>query len=436
MVPEFRTVASVHHGTLIGRRDRLPVTVETAAARWAYAVAFALRPDGGTSSLCSVRVTAVVERGRVGIGCLDRAESTFVDEAFVDAGATPTTVELLAEAPASMGPLIVRNAALDGASRATIVDIACVPLGDVDAWSETLTRPRALADWAQAYGSAGRGLAERARLRRFTQLEAPATMRWPDGLRFELVPGDQVSRVVYLSGTYEPNTLRVIRTGLRPGSVLIDAGANAGLVSMAAASWVGASGRVIALEPSAREFARLTRHVALNGLSQVTAIRAAVTAVPGPQTLHVASAATAGGNTLGARFAYPGIVAAGDEIVDGVTLNQLADALHLPTVDVVKLDVEGSEVHALQGAAGLLRRHRPTLVVEVCATALEGHGTSVAMLGTVLRDAGYRAFEIDDGSGALRAVAELPADGDRNVVAFPIEHAEGRLQAAGTVAAS
>jgi FkbM family methyltransferase len=393
-------------------------------------VTFALRGAGDTTAF-GVRVTVVVERGRVGIGCLNRSESDFVDEAFVDAGGGASTVELLADASEAMGPLVVRNAAVDGASCVTVLDVASVPVGDIESWTETLTAPRAMPAWGDAYSARGGTLVERARLRRFSRLDAPAIMRWPDGLRFELVPGDQLSRVVYLSGTYEPNTLRLLHAWLRPGAVFVDAGANVGVMSMAAAAWVGASGRVIALEPSTREFNRLTAHVRLNALSNVTPIQAAVAAATGPRTLRVATAATAGGNTLGKSFAYPRIAAEREEIVEAITLDDLASQLDLPGIDVIKLDVEGSEVEALRGATVVLRRHRPTLVIEVCATALEGSGASVEALEAILHDTRYRAFEIDDQTGVLQPVRTLPTAGDRNIVALPIESAMARLAAAG-----
>src|SRR5689334_8105112 len=41
MIPAFRRKADVRHGTLVGREDRLPFTIETDPACWAYAVTLA-----------------------------------------------------------------------------------------------------------------------------------------------------------------------------------------------------------------------------------------------------------------------------------------------------------------------------------------------------------------------------------------------------------
>lgn len=40
------------------------------------------------------------------------------------------------------------------------------------------------------------------------------------------------------------------------------------------------------------------------------------------------------------------------------------DDLCLETCDLIQLDIEGYEIHALRGAAGTINRHRPTIVVE------------------------------------------------------------------------
>src|SRR5262245_24487043 len=46
-----------------------------------------------------------------------------------------------------------------------------------------------------------------------------------------------------------------------PGQSIVDVGANAGIYAVHAASRVGASGRVIAIEPNPAVFARLERNV-------------------------------------------------------------------------------------------------------------------------------------------------------------------------------
>lgn len=425
MMSPFQPVATLHHGSIVGDRHTMPVTVRTAPEPGAYALSFAraLGPiDDG--ALVGVRVTVAVAEGRIAVGCLDGKERTFLDEVGVDAAPSPVIVDLLADRPAATGSLVIRNASPNGPSLATLLQVEIIPVAPAgDVCSTPLSRPRAVPAWGRAYANRAADFHERARLRRLDGLTSSFTLSWSDGVQARIMPGDQLSRVVYLSGTYEPNTLRVLRAAVSAGDTLLDVGANAGIVSLAAAAWVGTAGRVIAIEPSAREFARLADHVALNQLTNVTLVRAAVAADAGPRQLRIAGEPHVGMNTLGGAFPYPGVEAAAVEAVDAITLDRLAAEERIDRIHAIKLDVEGSELHALTGAAAVLRDHRPVIVVEVCDTALEASGSTPVALDKLLRDAGYLWFEIDDTTGELQAASSLGQGRDRNVAAVPIERA-------------
>jgi FkbM family methyltransferase len=370
-----------------------------------------------------VMATVRVDAGTVALQSCER-DGAPVDDRRVDAGA-PVGVALLAVAGGSLELVNVST----GVGACTIDEVRYEPTASPDLLPVALADPRATAGWSRYYGNRGDDLAEKARYRRYTRLDAPLTVRWSDGVRFQIAPADQLSRVLYVSGTYEPNTLRLLRAWLRPGDAFVDVGANAGVFTLVAAAWVGAGGRVLAIEPSAREFVRLTGHVALNGLSQVTTVHAAAGGVAGARLLRVAAAPRGGLNTLGDRFAYPGMPMAGLEEVEARPLDAMIAEAGLGRVQAIKLDVEGAETEALDGAQATLREHRPALVIEVCAAALAAGGSSVQALDARLRAARYACFEIDDASGGLGATPALSPATDRNVVALPIERADALLAA-------
>lgn len=45
------------------------------------------------------------------------------------------------------------------------------------------------------------------------------------------------------------------------------------------------------------------------------------------------------------------------------TIDRIVDELHLQRVDLIKMDIEGSEKPALQGAARTIRRFNPRLTI-------------------------------------------------------------------------
>src|SRR6202790_3105758 len=85
------------------------------------------------------------------------------------------------------------------------------------------------------------------------------------GLQFELDLGDWIQRSIYL-GTFEPLETRLVAGFLAPGMTVIDVGANVGYYTALAASKVGSKGRIFAIEPGARAFARLENLIAKNHL--------------------------------------------------------------------------------------------------------------------------------------------------------------------------
>ncbi len=296
-----------------------------------------------------------------------------------------------------------------------------------------LSEPGVVPEWSRYYGSRGRGLRERARVKRFESLTGPMTLRWIDGLSLQILPDDQFSRAVYVSGTYEPNTLCVLRSLLRPGAVCLDVGANAGIMSLAASRWVGPEGRVYAFEPSGREFARLSDSIERSRVTNVTPIRAALSSFHGSASLRVATASSGGLNTLGNAFPYTGVEVQQIENVDVMTLDEFVEQNSVATVSVIKLDVEGSEGEALGGASRLLARDRPALIVEVFGRTLQSTGWTVPRLEELITKAGYVILDIDDTTAELRPVTFLSGLDEQNVVALPVERHREILSRVGRV---
>jgi FkbM family methyltransferase len=286
-----------------------------------------------------------------------------------------------------------------------------------------LSLPRPTPNWQRYYGRELSDARDLARLEEFERLTMPTTLVWADGLSTRLIPGEQLSCALHVSGTYEPNTLCVLRRHLGPGGVFLDAGAHAGVVSLAASRWVGEAGHVYAFEPSEREYRRLLDSLELSRVSNVTPLRTAVGATPGSGSLLVADAPYSGLNTLGDRFAYGEISEASRETVEIVTIDDFVRQRAIARVDAIKLDVEGGEAAALVGAAEVLRGSRPVLVLELNAAALDASGATPARVEELLLAADYRAFAIDESDAGLTPVAGIAELDGQNVVFLPRETA-------------
>ena len=158
------------------------------------------------------------------------------------------------------------------------------------------------------------------------QLGLPVTVDWCAGVKLKLRLGNDVSWSVFVGGMYEPNELAFFAATLQPGMTVLDVGANEGLFTLVAASRVDTGGRVLAVEPSLREFDWLRANIALNQFENVEPVRIALYDHDGAAQLTRAGFGHEGMNAIGDRIANPGVAPAGSETVELEKLDTFAGA--------------------------------------------------------------------------------------------------------------
>jgi FkbM family methyltransferase len=149
---------------------------------------------------------------------------------------------------------------------------------------------------------------------------------------------------------------------VRRGDVVWDIGANSGVFTMAAAG-LGAS--VLAVEPDPFLAHALLKTRASNPGLPVEVLAAAIDDKRGTATLEIAS----GGRAANALSAYAGARATYGKSEGRILVPtlRLDDLLSISHPALVKIDIEGAELAALQGAPVLLSKIRPALIIEVAS---------------------------------------------------------------------
>lgn len=183
------------------------------------------------------------------------------------------------------------------------------------------------------------------------------------------------------NGVWEPHLTRLFSLIVQPDSICLDIGANIGAQSLVLAR-LAPRGRVWAVEASEKNHARLLENLAAlpRPHAEMTAIRtmiwddsparplASVREVAGCSFITAAeghdaaeqqvraqvSAEALAGVNLNLSFEHP----------PATTLDALADEAGWTRLDLIKMDIEGSEGRALSGGMGMLKRLRPVLVTE------------------------------------------------------------------------
>jgi len=164
-----------------------------------------------------------------------------------------------------------------------------------------------------------------------------------------------IGRSLDLYGEYSEGEIDLFRRILHPGQTVVEVGANIGPHTLFFARQVGPTGAVLAFEPQRIVFQTLCANLALNSLTNVDCRQQAVGSAAGTivvPPIDYRREANFGGLALGGH--------ARGERVPLVTI----DGLDLGRCDLLKLDVEGMEQAALEGATDTLARLKPVLYVE------------------------------------------------------------------------
>jgi len=200
---------------------------------------------------------------------------------------------------------------------------------------------------------------------------AARTVRPPGlGMEFEVLAGDTIIGPAIERGAWEDHETRLFRSHLVPGCRVVDLGANVGWFSVQA---ILAGAEVDAFEPVPAIAALAERN-----------IRRAMEVGPGKGRLHPYAAGDRAGTAqialarenhgdnrvLDGGEALPGDLA-GSETVE-IEIRRVDDLVQGP-VRVLKIDTQGSEWKALQGARELLAASPElALLVEFWPYALRG----------------------------------------------------------------
>ena len=180
-------------------------------------------------------------------------------------------------------------------------------------------------------------------------------VRMKRGFELELDERDPLQRHMASEREYEPEVSWIYPYLLRTGDVMIDGGAHIGYLTLLGSSCVGTTGSVHSFEPVAGTHAALAANVARNNATNVRLNRIALG--PAAGTLDLELPIDPQGDAILAWGATA--IQAGRGAIERVpltTLDAYADAAKLRSIRVLKLDLEGAELGALQGARGLLRR--------------------------------------------------------------------------------
>jgi len=164
-----------------------------------------------------------------------------------------------------------------------------------------------------------------------------------------------------MKGEFDPCVFGPLGASLKPGGAFIDVGANIGYYSLLAIDKVGSNGQVHAFEIDARPLRCLRRTVGTAGLTNLRVHEVAVGNYDGSAKLFLRpDSGHSSVSPNGTGMSVPIL-----------RLDTWWASTGVKSIQAMKLDIEGGELWALQGAEKLLREERPLLVCEAAAELAE-----------------------------------------------------------------
>ena len=233
-------------------------------------------------------------------------------------------------------------------------------------------------------------------------------------LQLRVTPAEVVGRHLYKYREYEPELAAALAAHVRPGKddLCLDVGANIGWYSLLLSRLSQGRASILAFEPDPDNFALLQHNLQRNDAAGVRPFRLAAGSAPGTLALHRYGRSNTGRHSL-----LP--LHDGETVpVEVVTLDDFLDTHGLgeTPVQCLKMDIEGYELPALQGAARMLSRTR-WILLEHSPGYMRQAGLDPGELVALLADSGFTPCTPEAGPLAEIPRAQLAADPDqRNVL--------------------
>jgi FkbM family methyltransferase len=228
------------------------------------------------------------------------------------------------------------------------------------------------------------------------RMDIVMSTRLPSGDVLYVDLANSVGRWIWLQGDYkgEGPIKELIESTLSPGDVFFDVGANVGFFSLVAARKVGESGDVHSFEPNPQLASLLRRTVAANHLANLHVVEAAVGQRAGVGEMAVMKnsgyshmlGGAADVESEGGRWHAVSVKTLGLDDYVARSVPQMPRLL--------KMDIEGAEVDAIDGAQQLFSNAEgPDVICEVGAANLARFSHEPNDVFARFASMGYESFD-------------------------------------------
>ena len=199
-----------------------------------------------------------------------------------------------------------------------------------------------------------------------------------------------LSRTLFLFGKREIDHYLILQSILKTEMNILDIGANIGYYAIMESIAVGASGKVIAVEPVSSNIKMLKKNIHLNGIQNIDVVHGAVSSHTGTAKMFMSSHSnlhTFHSEGSASRYLNP--------TPANVPTFTLKDVIsNKPRPDLIRMDVEGHEVEILRQLGDLAENEQiyPSVIFETHLTRYTHDNDFIPVLEKLF-DIGYKVVQ-------------------------------------------
>ncbi len=217
--------------------------------------------------------------------------------------------------------------------------------------------------------------------------------RYDRDFLMEVEVGEWIQQHIFFFGVYDEKGIAFIKKQLKPGDIFLDIGANLGTYSLSAAGCLDRlkGGMVYAFEPVPYIFERLVRHIEINKADHIVPGKLAIYNETTKLDLYVSDRENIGMSSILHHDTESGEVVE----AEAIRMDDFIEANRINKVDLVKMDIEGAELFALQGMVNTLQKHRPALLIEISENVLGANSDQGREIFELMQHYGYAPYFIE-----------------------------------------
>lgn len=176
-------------------------------------------------------------------------------------------------------------------------------------------------------------------------------------------------------GSFEPFETEILEKKIKKGDFVIDLGASVGYYTLLFAKLVGDSGKVFSFESDPDKFAVLEKNVHLNNYQNIILVQK-----------YVSNKSTTNSE------------------INLISLDDYFKQYNNP-INIIKMDIEGAEVRALEGMRMLLEKNKNIkILTEFHTRELKKNGSEPKDLLNNLKQLGFSIYNIDEKNKKLENI--------------------------------